>query len=72
MAKVRMVALLDPEEVSRLDGIATANRVSRGHVVRQALRWWSDYCYTAKNANGPPDAVTIFNLEHPAASAPEQ
>ena len=42
MTKVRVVVLMEPVEVARIDEIAHSNQVSRGQEVRKALPWWAD------------------------------
>ena len=51
-AKERVVILMDKAEIERMDAIAAAQRVSRGEVGRQAMRWWADWI----QAKGSPPA----------------
>ena len=46
MAKVRVVVLMEPAEVARLDVLAKHHHVSRGEEVRQSLRWWADWGFS--------------------------
>ena len=70
MAKVRVVVLMEPAEVARIDGIANSNHVSRGQEVRKALSWWSDYCLTARDPNGPPSATMLAEALKPDGDQP--
>ena len=70
MAKVRVVVLMEPVEVARIDEIAHSNQVSRGQEVRKALPWWADYCLAARDTNGPPSATMLAEALTPGGDQP--
>ena len=43
MAMKRVIVLIEPEQVDRLDAIARSRRQSRGEFFREALGWWADW-----------------------------
>ena len=58
MVKVRIAVLVEPAEVERLDQLAQHHHVSRGELVRQALRWWCDWCVT--HGGQPPAPPPLY------------
>ena len=57
MEKRKIVVLIDPAEVARLDELAWRNRQARSEFARQGLKWYCDFVAATGAPPAPVEAV---------------